>query len=349
MKKIFRLIAIRIYKKQYNLLRGRLLVEYELVKGDNTNSLNMLSKLLITGEDHRFYYHIGFDIIAIFRAIRNRMFYNKIEGASTIEQQLVRVLTNNFERTFKRKIQEIFLATTITSFIPKNAIPKIYLNVAYYGTGMDGLSQACLKLGITDRETISIEQAAEIVSMIKYPRPQKLIQKRLAQIQARKQHLIRLYNKQEFFNKYADNIVKSTVGTSLFPSVVMAQMIIASGWGNKSIGNNYFGIKATGKTNEYWKGETKETLSTEYYNNLKSNISTSFRDYDDPIDSIRDHNLLLSNERYNAVHLAQTPRQQAQAIFNAGYATDPKYVDSIMSIINTNNLTELDKQKILIS
>jgi membrane peptidoglycan carboxypeptidase len=138
---------------------------------------------------------MGFDIIAILRAILNRIFYNKIEGASTIEQQLVRVLTNDFERTFRRKIQEIFLATTITSIVPKSAIPKIYLNVAYYGTGINGLNQAYLKLDITDREIISIEQAAEIVSMIKYPLPAKPSLNRLVQIQTRKEYLIKLYKK----------------------------------------------------------------------------------------------------------------------------------------------------------
>lgn len=187
-------IAIRLYNKKFEQLRDRLLFEYEIVKFDNTKNYDTLSKMLISGEDHRFHYHIGFDFIAILRAIRNRIFYKKIEGASTIEQQLVRVLTNDFERTFKRKIQEIILSTTVSSIIPKNAIPKIYLNVAYYGAGMYGLNQIFLKLGIVDNETIPIEQAAEIVSRIKYPQPSNPNQNRLRQIEIRKQHLIKLYN-----------------------------------------------------------------------------------------------------------------------------------------------------------
>ena len=195
MRKILGHIAKRLYNKKYNQLRDRLLKEYELVKADQTNNFNTLSKLLISGEDHRFYYHIGFDFIAISRAIRNRIFYRKVEGASTIEQQLVRVLTNDFDKTFRRKVQEILLSTTVSSIIPKSAIPKIYLNVAYYGTEMNGLNQTYLKLGIIDKETMPIEQAAEIVSRIKYPQPSKLNEKRLTQIEVRKQHLIKLYNK----------------------------------------------------------------------------------------------------------------------------------------------------------
>lgn len=194
MRFIFRHIAKRLYNKKYDLLQDRLLTEYELLKISDTHNTTILSKLLISGEDHRFYFHIGFDFIAIIRAVRNRIIYRKIEGASTIEQQLVRVLINEFDKTFARKIQEILLATTVSSIVPKNAIPKIYLNVAYYGTGMNGLTQTYSKLGITDRETLPIEQAAEIVSRIKYPQPSKFNQNRLRQIEIRKQHLIKLYN-----------------------------------------------------------------------------------------------------------------------------------------------------------
>ena len=195
MRKIIGHLAKRLCKSKYSQLRSRLLNEIQKLNSKPNNNIDTLSKILISGEDHRFYYHIGFDIIAIIRAIRNRLFYDKIEGASTIEQQLVRVLTEDFDRTFKRKIQEILLATTVSSIIPKNAIPKIYLNVAYYGTGMHGLNQAITKLGIAERETMAIEKAAELVSRIKYPQPTNPNTKRLNQIEARTQHLVLLYNR----------------------------------------------------------------------------------------------------------------------------------------------------------
>lgn len=156
---------------------------------------DILSKLLISGEDHRFLYHIGFDVIAILRAFKNRVFLNKVEGASTIEQQLVRVITNNYERNLKRKIQEILLATSLTSLVPREYLPAIYLNIAYYGTGMNNLSQALQKFGIKNISEISLDKAAEIVSRIKYPEPKNGNIKRLNQISLRKTHLISLYNK----------------------------------------------------------------------------------------------------------------------------------------------------------
>lgn len=195
MRNIIGYIAKRFYQKKYVQLQERLLYEYNLVKYDDVVNFDTLTNLLISGEDHRFYYHIGFDIIAIIRAIRNRILYNKVEGASTIEQQLVRVLTNDFERTLKRKIQEIILATTINSIIPKNVVPIIYLNVAYYGTGMNGLTQAIAALGIKEQKNLPLENAAELVSRIKYPQPRIPTKIRLLQIELRKKHLILLYNK----------------------------------------------------------------------------------------------------------------------------------------------------------
>ena len=66
-------------------------------------------------------------------------------GASTINQQLVRVLTNRYERTFKRKVKEILLASLVARAIPKTDIPGIYLSVAYFGWRMNGLVQAVLQ------------------------------------------------------------------------------------------------------------------------------------------------------------------------------------------------------------
>ncbi len=79
----------------------------------STQSGKMLLDLLVLGEDHRNRYHIGFDIIAITRAIYRRVTTGLKEGASTIEQQLVRVITADYSMTFSRKLKEILLAVVI--------------------------------------------------------------------------------------------------------------------------------------------------------------------------------------------------------------------------------------------
>lgn len=187
------LAAKHVYPIEYYLLKKKLLeINSNLV---TLEKIDLLKNILISGEDHRFRYHLGFDIIAIVRAIKNRLLYNKIEGASTIEQQLVRVLTNNFERSFKRKIKEILLATSLRYIVPRKSIPTIYLQIAYYGTNMIGLKAALKRLDIPSCENLSEENAAELIARIKYPEPNIISPKREQQILIRKNHLLTLYNK----------------------------------------------------------------------------------------------------------------------------------------------------------
>ena len=199
----FSILAISFYPKEYKILKTKLLhIYYTTISFAKTDHTEILNKLLISGEDHRFKYHLGFDLIAIVRAIRNRTFYKKIEGASTIEQQLVRVLTNDFKRSLKRKIKEIFLATTLRYIIPRKAIPLIYLQVAYYGTNMIGLNAVLKKLKVESTDPLTEEIAAEIVARIKYPEPQKTNETRLQQIEMRKKHLLFLYNKHSSYKRF---------------------------------------------------------------------------------------------------------------------------------------------------
>lgn len=199
LRQIISFIGRNIYRREYYILKDRLIEEYSKVQERHDNTLE---RLLISGEDHRFRYHFGFDLIAILRAIKNRILYNKIEGASTIEQQLVRVLSNDFKKTFARKIKEIFLSTTLCELVPRKDIPTIYLNVAYYGTGMNGLEQIFKRLEICHSQQISKEVCAEIIARIKYPEPKKNSEKRLRQIEMRKKHLLALYIKHSSYKKY---------------------------------------------------------------------------------------------------------------------------------------------------
>jgi membrane carboxypeptidase/penicillin-binding protein len=205
MREIIELIAKFFYKKDYYFMRVRLLKEYELVKNFDNSDFDILSKLLISGEDHRFFHHIGFDVIAILRAIKNNFCKDRIEGASTIEQQLVRVLINDFDKTIRRKVKEIMLATTVMSLVPKRVIPIIYLNVAYYGPNMYGLDQVMNRLKVTKQNKLTLEIAAGIISRIKYPQPEDPSPKRIMQIERRKKHLLSLYDnhlKRKYFKVY---------------------------------------------------------------------------------------------------------------------------------------------------
>lgn len=165
----------------------------ELKELEKLTNLNLLIQFLIIGEDRRFYRHIGFDIIAIFRAIRNRILYNKREGASTIEQQLIRVLTNQFEKSYRRKLKEIILATKLKRLLSKKQIALLYLKLAYYGTEKQGLEQVLSSYNLKSSDYLSIEICAGIVARLKYPEPLANNSFKLKQIEKRMKHILKLY------------------------------------------------------------------------------------------------------------------------------------------------------------
>lgn len=179
------------------------IIKNERVNIDNLSNLGELDKLinfLIIAEDRRFYNHLGFDIIAIFRAIRNRMLYHKLEGASTIEQQLIRVLTNQYERTLYRKIKEIILATKLKRFLSKKEIALLYLKLAYYGTDKQGLESILSFYKLKFDDKISDNICASIIARLKYPEPKSDFSQKHILITRRTNHLMKLY--QEKYGEY---------------------------------------------------------------------------------------------------------------------------------------------------
>lgn len=132
-------------------------------------------------------------------------------------------------------------------------------------------------------------------------------------------------------------------GYPLFSSVVIAQAICESGWGQSAImmkANAIFGIKATSR----WKGKVYNSNTKECYDgSTYTNITACFRAYNSLAESISDYfDLITKLERYRKATVAETPLECITAIKNGGYATSPTYIDTIMSIINSNNLRQYD-------
>lgn len=99
---------------------------------------------LIAIEDHRFYKHPGVDVIAIARAVVNDIKAGAfVEGGSTITQQLAKNIYFGQEKTFSRKIAEVFMAMKIESEYSKEEILDLYVNSIYYGDGYYTLRSAC--------------------------------------------------------------------------------------------------------------------------------------------------------------------------------------------------------------
>ncbi len=114
-------------------------------------SLDQISQNLINAtiatEDSRFYENLGFDTIAIARAILQAAREGEaVSGASTITQQVVRATLleedERTERTFRRKVREIILAAEMNLEYEKDDILEIYLNEIYYGNLAYGIEAA---------------------------------------------------------------------------------------------------------------------------------------------------------------------------------------------------------------
>jgi len=153
----------------------------------------VLQMMLVSGEDHRFYSHCGIDPIAVCRAIWRTTVCGRREGASTIEMQLVRVLTAQYQRTLSRKCREAFLAVILSRSIPKTDVASLYLHVAYYGTDLQGFSHAARKLHILPA-AMNLREAASLAARLKYPEPRRMSDRRRRQIDVRTDYLMSRYH-----------------------------------------------------------------------------------------------------------------------------------------------------------
>jgi len=113
---------------------------YSWVELDNISD-NLIDATLST-EDKHFYKHIGFDYFRIIKAVINNIASGSLsQGASTITQQYARNLYLNYDKTWKRKIEEAILAFELETHYTKNEILEGYLNTINYG-GVFGIENA---------------------------------------------------------------------------------------------------------------------------------------------------------------------------------------------------------------
>ncbi|OUO46460.1 glycosyl transferase [Olsenella sp. An285] len=94
-------------------------------------------------EDHRFYDHSGFDVIAICRAAWHDLVTLSLEqGGSTITQQLAKNLFFTQDKDFSRKVAEVFMALDLEARYTKSEILELYVNTSYFGDGLSGIGEA---------------------------------------------------------------------------------------------------------------------------------------------------------------------------------------------------------------
>ncbi|PZV00955.1 MAG: penicillin-binding protein, partial [Leptolyngbya sp.] len=129
-----------------------------------------LVQAFIASEDQRFYEHDGVDYRGIARAawanVQNR---DLVEGASTITQQLARIVFLDQERSFQRKIKEAMMATKLEDSLTKEQIIERYLNLVYLGSGAYGVADASWVYFGKTIDQLTVAEAAMIAGMAPAP------------------------------------------------------------------------------------------------------------------------------------------------------------------------------------
>jgi len=148
---------------------------------------------------------------------------------------------------------------------------------------------------------------------------------------------------QDFVNRMLPYAIQASQTSGVSPQLMLGQAALESGWGKREIrmvdgsnSFNLFGIKA----NADWNGKVAEVMTTEYKNGIPSKQVEKFRAYASYAEAFKDYAELLSNNpRYASVlQQGDNVAGMAQALQKAGYATDPKYAEKLVSVMGRINL-----------
>lgn len=129
-----------------------------------------LIQAFIATEDRQFYEHIGISWYGIIRsAVYNIMYRRFAQGASTITQQLVRLLLGDTQKTLQRKVKEQLLAMIIEQQCSKDQILEMYLNHLYFGCGIYGVSAAAQRFWNKSPQDLTTDESAILAGIVKNP------------------------------------------------------------------------------------------------------------------------------------------------------------------------------------
>ena len=140
-----------------------------------------------------------------------------------------------------------------------------------------------------------------------------------------------------YIKKFAPAAVKNMRFYKIPASITLAQGVLESGYGEGTLAkkaNNHFGIKC----HKGWKGKSIRHDDDEE--------DEFFRSYKNPLKSCRDHSLfLVDRDRYSGLFELKRKDYKgwAKGLKAAGYATDPKYAEKLISLIERFNLTRFDE------
>jgi len=129
-----------------------------------------VQQAFISVEDQRFYDHHGIDIKAISRALyKDILAGGKVEGGSTITQQLAKNIFLTNDKTWLRKTKEAIIAVNLEKRYSKSKLLEMYLNQVYFGHGAYGIKAAANLYFNKDVSELTLEEGALLAGIPKAP------------------------------------------------------------------------------------------------------------------------------------------------------------------------------------
>jgi len=130
----------------------------------------MAVKAIVSIEDKKFFDHNGVDYKAIARAIYAMLRNGEVtQGGSTITQQLARTIFLSNEKTWQRKVEEIYIASELENKYSKEQILEFYLNNVYFANGYYGIQAAAKGYFSKDVSELSLSQICYILAIPNRP------------------------------------------------------------------------------------------------------------------------------------------------------------------------------------
>ena len=124
----------------------------------------------IAAEDASFYSHKGVDLFGILRATAANLHAGEVvQGGSTITQQVVRAILLTPEKSYERKVKEIFLALRLERQLTKDEILYLYLNLIYLGNGAYGVGAAAKEYFGKEVQDLTLAEAALLAGLPQAP------------------------------------------------------------------------------------------------------------------------------------------------------------------------------------
>ena len=211
-------IVTKFYSADGEVIKTFTAYSYEKVNLEDVPK-DLINALIAT-EDKNFYKHNGYDFMGIVRSsIQNVLARHTVQGASTLTQQLARILFLSNERTITRKITELEVAARMEKTISKNQILEMYLNNVYLGSGAYGVSAASKIYFNKNLNQLTLPELALIAGLPQAPSVYSPYNSKKLAIQRRNQVLKRMLTMKYIDKETYEKSIKADVKLSSVPAI----------------------------------------------------------------------------------------------------------------------------------